>query len=466
MPATAGATVFDWYFDKVASDWRLWASALPAAAIPPRALAADMAVPTKDSVRYTFLLDLAVQHQHPFLMVGPSGTGKSVCINAHLSSGLPSTAWTPTFIAFSARTTANTVQEQVDCRLDKRRRGVYGPPAGKRAVVFVDDLGMPTVEPSGAQPPVEVLRQLLDHGGWYGRDNAFRTMVDIQLVAAMAPAVGGRASVTNRFIRHFHVLALTHADDATLTAIFTTILNTHFRLGGYSSAGHGLTAALVGATIDLYRRAMSYLLPTPSKPHYTFSLRDCARLVSGVMLLPPSKLGHDGSATLRRLWVHEVFRVFGDRLSEGKHEAWLLEAVRSTTATHFGVPLDTLLAHINGGGVTSLEHLHRLAFADIMDTDQEPADRRCGPRLPILSLPSLISCTSCACFIPGAEPSSGLVWCHAPWPWSMAHSKRSGQRVDADADDNVGMGKRRTLWRWWSNRTCTLPTTTASLSGL
>jgi dynein heavy chain, axonemal len=47
--------------------------------------------------------------------------------------------------------------------MTKRRNKVYGPEVGKRFCCFIDDLNMPKKEEYGAQPPIELVRQFMDH---------------------------------------------------------------------------------------------------------------------------------------------------------------------------------------------------------------------------------------------------------------------------------------------------------------
>ena len=66
---------------------------------------------------------------------------------------------------FSSRTTSLDVQRNLEANVEKRTKDTYGPPPGKRLIVFIDDMNMPQVDEYGTQQPIALLKLLLEKGG-------------------------------------------------------------------------------------------------------------------------------------------------------------------------------------------------------------------------------------------------------------------------------------------------------------
>ncbi|EDL24804.1 mCG3819, partial [Mus musculus] len=326
----------------------------------------NIIVPTMDTVQMSYLLGMLLTNHKPVLCIGPTGTGKTLTVSNKLLKYLP-LEYISHFLTFSARTSANQTQDLIDSKLDKRqdtpgsfhshssavssphlilllalaemapqepesptgdlrRKGVFGPPLGRNFIFFIDDLNMPALETYGAQPPIELLRQWMDHGGWYDRKviGAFKNLVDINFVCAMGPPGGGRNAITPRLTRHFNYLSFIEMDEVSKKRIFSIILECW--MAGAPNIDD-LTEPLVDATINVYGIITSQLLPTPAKSHYTFNLRDLSKVFQGMLMAEPSKV--EDKVQLLRLWYHENCRVFRDRLVNEEDRSWfdeLLEA--------------------------------------------------------------------------------------------------------------------------------------------
>ncbi|KAF4799422.1 Dynein heavy chain 7, axonemal [Turdus rufiventris] len=335
----------------------------------------DIIVPTMDTVRYTYLLDLFITHGKPLLLVGPTGTGKSVYVKDKLMNNLEKERYFPFFINFSARTSANQTQNIIMARLDKRRKGVFGPPMGKKCIIFVDDMNMPALEKYGAQPPIELLRQFFDHGFWYDfKDTSKITLVDVQLLAAMGPPGGGRNPVTPRFLRHFNICTINSFSDETMVRIFSAVVALYLRINEFSLEFYTTGNQIVTATLEVYKEAIKNLLPTPAKSHYTFNLRDFSRVIHGCLLIKKSAV--ENKHVMIRLFVHEVFRVFYDRLVEDEDRAWLFNLVKDIVREHFKEAFDKVFAHLKEGkSPVTEENMRSLCFGDYMVPELEGDER-------------------------------------------------------------------------------------------
>ncbi|XP_033612844.1 dynein heavy chain 1, axonemal isoform X2 [Fukomys damarensis] len=318
--------------------WVKWMDSSASLTMVPDTSYCNIIVPTVDTVQMSYLLGLLLTNHKPVLCIGPTGTGKTLTISDKLLKNLPR-EYISHFLTFSARTSANQTQDLIDSKLDKRRKGVFGPPLGRNFIFFIDDLNMPALETYGAQPPIELLRQWMDHGGWYDRKiiGAFKNLVDINFVCAMGPPGGGRNAITPRLTRHFNYLSFAEMDEGSKKHIFSTILGSWIDgLLGEKSYREPVPGAphiapfvdpLVEATVTVYATITSQLLPTPAKSHYTFNLRDLSKVFQGMLMADPAKV--EDKVQLLRLWYHENCRVFRDRLVNEEDRGWFDQLLKS-----------------------------------------------------------------------------------------------------------------------------------------
>eukprot|EP00798_Chlamydomonas_sp_ICE-L_P008519 gene8518-4817_t len=327
LPFPKEGTIYDFMYDKSKGQWKQWMETVKLADIPETSTFNEIIVQTID-------------------------TGMDKTQNQNIQT------------AFSAQTNANQVQDIIDMKLDKRRKGIFGPPIGMKCIIFVDDLNMPALEVYGAQPPIELLRQWMDHGGWYDRsDNSFRKLEDIQYVCAMGPPGGGRNPVTPRFIRHFNTICITEFDDGTYIRIYTAIADWWFRRAKIPEEVRLKGPAIVKATIEIYNTIRAELLPTPAKSHYTYNMRDLSKVFQGMQMLGVLL---DDTKKLTKLWAHETLRVFHDRLVSDEDRLWFQTQIKEMVNKHLGLKFDNVFEPPEGMTKGDPGNLRNVLYCDFM----------------------------------------------------------------------------------------------------
>lgn len=332
-------TIFDYFVNPQTKEWELWAAETW---VPPkRIIFSQLLIPTSDSTRTEYIMDKVAQlplmrsekrnefSQTHSLLVGGAGTAKTSTV-LMFSSKFDSNEHLFKRINFSFATLPLNFQESIEAELEKKQSRIYVPLGGKHMTVFLDDMAMPERNTWGDQITLEITRQLIDQRGFYflSKDDRgfFKSIQNLKFVGAMMHPGGGRNDVPDRLKRQFFNMNMTPPSQRSIENIYGRILEVLFNPKKYSTEVISMRPFLIDATISLWEQVARKLLPTPTKFHYSFNIRELARVFGGICAVAQK---HDykviqNSSNLKEkvpsnlfligLWRHECERTFVDKL--------------------------------------------------------------------------------------------------------------------------------------------------------
>lgn len=311
--------VYDYNFNVEKKTWIHWLDTIPQFEIGNSISYTDIIVPTADSIRHKYLVNMLLKCNKNVICTGPTGTGKTIGVNEILRD--VGDKFVSINLTFSAQTSARQTQDSIDSKIKKRGRNLYGPENYKIGAIFIDDLNMPVRQISGAQPPIEFIRQWLDHSMWYNLTTKSPiTVVDLVVLGAMGSPEGARSILSQRFQRHFNLIGFTELEDSSIQLIFNTKLSYFFNKLNMNDEIKNNINNIVKGVIDVYRDVKLNMLATPAKLHYIFNLRDISKVIQGISSVTKNISTKN---EVVRVWTHELIRVFGDRFINNTDKSWL-----------------------------------------------------------------------------------------------------------------------------------------------
>ena len=344
-------TIYDYFIHIDEKSGQIeWKLCSPEEWRPPEKLQfSQLLIPTVDSFRAELLINLILNQEKSLicskaiLLVGGAGTAKTSSVLMY-SNKFKQDVMLFKRLNFSSATKPSTFQETIDVECDFKVGKDFAPPGNKQMTLFIDDMSMPQVNKWNDQETLEIVRQLIETSGFYMLDKTqrgnFKTIRKLQYIGAMNHPGGGRNDVPNRLKRLFFIFNMVLP--LSVEAIYGPIIEHTFKPKYFTPDFNRVVKGLSQATVKLWNKVKNTMLPTPSKFHYIFNMRELSRIFKGVLqtkkevILSASSVGNmKPEVFLIGLWRHECERVFVDKLTNSKDKEQVLSYIQEISLENF-----------------------------------------------------------------------------------------------------------------------------------
>ncbi|CAG9319005.1 unnamed protein product [Blepharisma stoltei] len=333
-------SIYDIIYDKDRKDWIKWGddSRDPHNVIDEgdnreQPAAELIIVPTSIITKTSYLIKLLSDSKKNILLTGQTGTGKSILVRQFMKFQLMDPGSLQLLVPFTSFTTSLGLQDQLESKLERHRKGVLAPIYGKYMVLVAEDIHMATQDEHGAKPTLELMRQFLDHEGLYdSKFSDFKTLENIFFLCSLTQKPQQMLATSIRILRHYALIPLSPPTEKLLHEIYDIIfgeISTRFS----ERATRGLEQRIVDATIALFFKIQEVFRPTPTRVHYNFNIRDINFLLKGMSICNPKSIRK--KENLIRLWYHEALRTFHDRLIDSIDRLQFLRLIDAVTIDTF-----------------------------------------------------------------------------------------------------------------------------------
>ncbi len=267
-------------------------------------------VQTIDVSKNLHLIGTWLDHNEPFLLVGPEGCGKSMVLRYAFSVKLRSVD--VAVINCNAQTSAlHVIQKlQQSCTVATAATGRVYRPKSERLVLYLKDINLPKPDKYKTMQLIAFLQQLILYQGFYD-GLEWMGVERLQIVCSMNPSTTvGRHPLTTRFTAIVRIASITYPPREQLQQVYTAYLDAVIRTRLPTHAiwsDRKNIERLAGTLLDFYNNFNAEFSVDVHR-HYLVTPREVSKLIVGMLRYDVR------SHNVLELLTYEAQRIFRDRL--------------------------------------------------------------------------------------------------------------------------------------------------------